>query len=193
MTYNPSATGGASVDAPYIVQSTYTGLTSCRVAANTPTITWDWTTAGNVSINVLKQMSLTADASGLKLSGDMASPGNSKYYGTDSGGTKGFFALPAGGGLTLTTVEKDLGALPLYSGTFDITGLSGLTANKPVLVQQAVGPYTNKGTLQDEAEMDQVSATGYVADATTVRVYWTCPPKAGPLAGNVKFNYAVSA
>lgn len=30
-----------------------------------------------------------------------ASPGNSKYFGTDSGGTKGFFDLPAGGGLAI--------------------------------------------------------------------------------------------
>jgi hypothetical protein len=39
-------------------------------------------------------MSITVDGSGLKLSGDAGSPGNSKYYGTDSGGTKGFFAVP---------------------------------------------------------------------------------------------------
>lgn len=31
----------------------------------------------------------------LALSGDSASPGNSQYYGTDSGGTKGFHALPS--------------------------------------------------------------------------------------------------
>jgi hypothetical protein len=32
------------------------------------------------------------------LDGDEDSPGNSKYYGTDSGGIKGFHDLPAGGG-----------------------------------------------------------------------------------------------
>ena len=36
-------------------------------------------------------------SSSIQLSGDASSPGNSKYYGTDSGGTKGFFDLPAGG------------------------------------------------------------------------------------------------
>jgi len=98
-----------------------------------------------------------------------------------------------GGGLTLTVVEKDLGALPLYGGSFDITGLSGLTPGKPVLIQQAAGPYTGKGDRQDEAEMDQAAATGYVVDANTIRSYWTTPASNGPLAGNVKFQYAVSA
>jgi hypothetical protein len=49
-------------------------------------------------IEVKVQQSITKDASGLKLSGDSAAPGNDKYYGTDSGGTKGYYALPAGGG-----------------------------------------------------------------------------------------------
>lgn len=48
--------------------------------------------------DVITQMSITSDASGLKLSGDAATPGNSKYYGTDASGTKGFFDLPATGG-----------------------------------------------------------------------------------------------
>lgn len=56
-------------------------------------------------LSVKFQMSVTADASGLKLSGDEASPGNSQYYGTDSGGTKGFFDLPTGGGETYTAGE----------------------------------------------------------------------------------------
>lgn len=56
-------------------------------------------------ISVDTQMSITSDASGLKLSGDEASPGNSQYYGTDSGGTKGFHSLPSGGsGLTYPLV-----------------------------------------------------------------------------------------
>lgn len=49
------------------------------------------------SLRAKVQMSLTADGSGLKLSGDAGSPGNDKYYGTDSGGTKGFFDFPAAG------------------------------------------------------------------------------------------------
>lgn len=72
------------------------------------------------SLRTLQQMSVTVDGSGLKLSGDSASPGNSLYYGTDGGGTKGFFALPAGGGLTLITSASFPAA-----ATWSFTGLAG--------------------------------------------------------------------
>lgn len=45
--------------------------------------------------NFPTQMSITQDASGLKLAGDSSSPGNNKYYGTDGSGTKGFHSLPS--------------------------------------------------------------------------------------------------
>lgn len=38
-----------------------------------------------------------SSGSKVKLVGDNATPGNSKYYGTDGGGTKGYFTLPGGG------------------------------------------------------------------------------------------------
>lgn len=95
------------------------------------------------------------------------------------------------GSFALTNIEKDLGTTAQYAGTFDITGLSGLTPGANVLVAQAAGPYTGKGDRQDEAEMDLVTATGYVVDANTIRVYWNCNPHTGPMIGNVKFNYVV--
>lgn len=64
---------------------------------------------GTPELAVKFQMSITADASGLKLTNDEASPGNSEYYGTDSGGTKGYFPLPTGAGETYTAGE-DIGA-----------------------------------------------------------------------------------
>lgn len=51
----------------------------------------------DVEADVQTQMSITSDASGLKLSWDVASPGNSYYYGTNSSGVKWFFTLPAAG------------------------------------------------------------------------------------------------
>jgi len=48
----------------------------------------------SITADVKKQMSITSDSSGLKLSGDATSPGNWKYYGTNSAGTKGFNSLP---------------------------------------------------------------------------------------------------
>lgn len=50
--------------------------------------------------DVRTQLSITSDASGIKLSGDSATPGNSKLYGTDASGVKGWHAQPAGVGVT---------------------------------------------------------------------------------------------
>lgn len=94
------------------------------------------------------------------------------------------------GETVLTTVEKSLGNVPRTSGKFTITGLSGLTTNKPVSITQAVGPYTGKGTLADEAEMDGVTVSASVTSATTITAYWN---SARRVKGNFKFNYFVGA
>lgn len=95
-----------------------------------------------------------------------------------------------GGSSVFSVVEANLGTKPVPNGTFDITGLTGLVTSKPVFVMQASGPYTGKGTLSDEIEMDHIVATGYVLNSTTIRVNWGCATR---VAGNVKFNYLVSA
>jgi len=92
------------------------------------------------------------------------------------------------GSLSFSTIEKNLGVKATYSGSFDITGLAGLTPGDPVLIQQATGPYTGKGTLADESE-DMVIANGYVLDAATIRVYWQAVKS--PVIGNIKFNYSI--
>lgn len=55
--------------------------------------------------DVITQMSITSDASGVKLSGDSASPGNSKLYGTNGSGTKGWYDQPVSGSETYTAGE----------------------------------------------------------------------------------------
>jgi hypothetical protein len=70
---------GAMVADTDTVNVTYTDAT--------PELKWD----------VRLQMSLVSDASGVKLSGDAATPGNSKYYGTNGSGTKGWYDLPTSG------------------------------------------------------------------------------------------------
>lgn len=45
----------------------------------------------------ITQLSITSDASGIKLVNDSATPGNTFYYGTNASGTKGFYAIPAVG------------------------------------------------------------------------------------------------
>lgn len=98
-----------------------------------------------------------------------------------------------GSGLTLTEVEINLGATPVLGGNFQITGLTDLTSNKQVMIQQKAAPYTGKGTQYDESEMDQVFCNGYVLNATTIQAYWMAQPSNGPVAGNFKFGFAVSA
>jgi lysophospholipase L1-like esterase len=98
---------------------------------------------------------------------------------------------PAGtGGSALTLVEVDLGNAPRRSGAFALTGLAGLSAGSRVRIEQAVGPYTGKGSLADEYEMDAVSASGVVASASEISALWQ---SAGPVRGNFKFLYDVGA
>lgn len=75
---------------------------------------------GSFQINVEAKNSIEVDAGDVQLVGDEASPGNSEYYGTDSGGTKGFHPLSAsaitsGAALTKaddTNVTLTLGGAP---------------------------------------------------------------------------------
>lgn len=83
-------------------------------------------------------------------------------------------------------VEVDLGSDWLTSGTFDITGLSGLTPGQYVFIQQTPGPYTGKPDA-DEFELSPILASAYVYDATTIRCYWVAVD--GPVSGHFIFMY----
>lgn len=56
---------------------------------------------------------LTADRT-LSLVNDSATPGASKYYGTDGTGTKGFFAVSAGGGEANTASNVGVGGIGVF-------------------------------------------------------------------------------
>lgn len=84
------------------------------------------------------------------------------------------------------TIEKDLGYPSKSSGSFLITGLSGLTMNNQIVVSQAAGFYTGKG--DDEIEMDALVCSGYVVDSSTIKVYYNSRHLVG---GNFKFNYII--
>jgi len=94
-----------------------------------------------------------------------------------------------GGGSAYTALVQNLG-VGRNAGTFDITGLSGLTADKLVSIVQSAAAVASKGNARDEAEMDLVRATGYVVNATTIRVYWHAN---GIIVGDVAFAYAVTS
>jgi hypothetical protein len=93
-----------------------------------------------------------------------------------------------GGAPTYTAFAKNLGTAR-RSGTFDITGLSGLTADKFVDIRQTAAAITSKGSARDEGEMDSISLTGYVVDATTIRAFWNAT---GVVVGDYQFAYLVS-
>jgi hypothetical protein len=80
----------------------------------TDTDTIDFTLTGQaLTGSVRSQMSLTSDASGLRLVGDSATPGNNKIYGTNGSGTKGWYDAGSSTG-TVTSV----------SGTGTVNGLT---------------------------------------------------------------------
>ncbi len=84
----------------------------------------------------------------------------------------GSWAAPVGGASgTKTAFTKDLGAAR-SSGTFDVTGLSGLTTDDSYEVRQSAAAIASKGNARDEPEMDTIRCTAYALDATSLRVYW---------------------
>jgi|SRR5215469_2436781 len=92
-------------------------------------------------------------------------------------------------GLGFTQFSQDLGA-SRNSGTFNITGLTGLVAGKNVLVMQTQDAITSKGGAQDEYEMDAITLTGVVLNSTTIMVRWHSN---NPVVGIYNFAYAVGA
>jgi hypothetical protein len=98
------------------------------------------------------------------------------------GGTTNFLradmtwaAPPAGGGGSATTVEKDLGSTPTWRGRFTITD-AAIGPTSKVLVWQAPGPYTGKGTRADEAELAPVQIIMANPGSGSAVVDWQTPP-----------------
>lgn len=60
------------------------------------------------------QKSITKDSSGLRLDGDATTPGNYKFYGTNSSGTKGFYAND------VAQAEAASGITPVADGTYTV-------------------------------------------------------------------------
>lgn len=77
---------------------------------------------GDISAEVVTQMSITSDVNGIKLDGDVLAPGNDYFYGTDGAGVKGFFPTsgiaPTPGGADTNVQFNDAGA---FGGDADFT------------------------------------------------------------------------
>lgn len=86
-------------------------------------------------------------------------------------------------GSVLNTATVNFGAVAQMSGSFDITGLSGLVVNTPIEVSLAVNPL-------DPTEAEQSCViTGYAISATTIRCYWNAIDR---MQGNHPVQYIVS-
>lgn len=101
------------------------------------------------SLAVKVQMSITSDSSGIKLSGDGATPGNSKYYGTDSGGTKGFHTLPTASAAeirTMTAGETTGASKLIYISASDTVMLADANAEAKAAIGFVISSITNAAT-----------------------------------------------
>lgn len=104
---NATDTVGSPVDASYLTLSNNGSLTNERtLTAGNGLELVDGGANSAAIIDAKVQMSITKDGSGLKLSGDSATPGNSKVYSTNASGTKGWFD-PTGGTGGGHTIQDD--------------------------------------------------------------------------------------
>lgn len=100
---------------------------------------------------------IDANVTFIKLEGGVTSPGNSKYYGTDGTGTKGFFDLGAGSGdVTASAAFATDNRLIRSDGTGkgvqasgitiddsdNVTGVNGITATSGTITTLVIGGVT---------------------------------------------------
>lgn len=88
----------------------------------------------------------------------------------------------------MSLIDVDLGT-SAHSGRFTIAG-SGFDAGKRVVINPAPGPYTGKGSMTDEAEMDAITVIGSVLDSSTIECFWHAIP--GPVRGHFNFQYRLA-
>lgn len=111
--------------------------------------------------------SIEIDSGDLQLVGDNNTPGASKYYGTDSGGTKGFFSFPSGGTVNWGDLTGTLSDQTDLQSALDakVTANAGITgATKTKITYDAKGLVTG-GADATTADIADSSNKRYVTDA----------------------------
>jgi len=113
---------------------------SGNFSAGTITAALTGTASGN-EVPLTFSNSLNRSTNTITLVNDSATPGNSKYYGTDSGGTKGWNALPAAFD---PTAPGPIGGTTPSTGAFTTTTLT--PANNATGLTLTGGSITGSGT-----------------------------------------------
>ena len=99
------------------------------------------------------------------------SPGTAGFVLTSNGaGADPSYQAPAA---TATTFEQNLGSAS-WRGSFTLTD-AAITSSKKIHIWQAPGPYTNKGTRADEAEMVRILATAEPGTGSALIRWETLP------------------
>lgn len=121
----------------------------------------------SITADAITQMSINSDASGLMLVGDEEAPGNTKLYGTDGSGNKGWYDQPSGGpgGGNSVTTTLAFGASFTDKAQTVVTGQTWVTTNSEIVAQVL----TPSGTDPDEMRLldlkpvisDLVAGTGF--------------------------------
>lgn len=115
--------------------------------------------------------SVTISSGAVQLTNDAASPGNSYYYGTNSGGTKGFFALPS----TITSISVTDSAdidftitnpttTPEITGELITTGVVADTYGDTTTIPQIT--VDDKGRLTDVIDVPISITTSSISNFT---------------------------
>jgi hypothetical protein len=125
---NISITSGAVNDFTEAVQDV---LGALLIDTNTINFTYD-DVANTLGVDVKTQMSITSDALGLMLSGDSASPGNTKLYGTNDSGVKGWYDQPGAG--VFYRKDEDISIVNPYIITFNDTAETGVVTHREEIV-----------------------------------------------------------
>jgi hypothetical protein len=94
----------------------------------------------------------------LNLVGDVASPGNSKYYGTNSGGTRGFYDLPSGGGPDVT-VQSLSGTTPSWDMSNGINAKITLSGNTEITLSNVPTGYSGNLTVTNPSNTYTITFT----------------------------------
>ncbi|HAO34045.1 MAG TPA: hypothetical protein DCQ84_13985 [Candidatus Competibacteraceae bacterium] len=190
-TLTVSATGGGS----YTDEQAQDAVGAILTDSATVDFTYD-DAANTITAAAKAQQSITADASGLKLAGDAAAPGNSRLYGTDGAGAKGWFAQPvapvqsvAGKTGTITLAAADIAGLGsastlnvgttagtvaagdhAHAGTYDPAGTASSAVSTHAALTQAHGISAFGATLVDDASAPAARTTLGLGSAATLSV-----------------------